>query len=101
MLHKGFCKWGCRFWPHGNKGTHKLHTTTHQVELNVQSLIDLCANTMPHQMKGIRNGRHDVQCLLLDMWKNLWKRSDEIRYNEQMGIYLVVFSAFAYIDYCR
>jgi hypothetical protein len=41
----------CRFLPHGNKGTHKLQISTRQVESNVQSLIDLFADTMPHQMR--------------------------------------------------
>jgi hypothetical protein len=27
---------------------------------NVQSLIDFFADTMPHQMKGIGNGKQDV-----------------------------------------
>jgi len=31
-----------------------------QAESNVQSLIDLSADTMLHQMKGIGNGRQDV-----------------------------------------
>jgi hypothetical protein len=41
----------------GNKGTHKLCISTMQVESNVQSLIDLSMDIMPHQMKWIRNGR--------------------------------------------
>jgi hypothetical protein len=48
MLYKTNPKQGCRFWPHDNKGSHKLRTLTKQVELNVQSLIDLIANTMLH-----------------------------------------------------
>jgi hypothetical protein len=59
------------------------------VELNVQSLIDLCANTMLHLMKGIGNDRQDVWHLLLNMWKNLQEQSDEVRYSEQMGISFV------------
>ncbi len=39
----------------------KLQTPTKQVESNVQSLIDLNVDTMPHQLKGIENGKHDVQ----------------------------------------
>jgi hypothetical protein len=57
MLYKGFSKQGYMFLPHGNKGTHKLHTTMQHETSNVQSLIDLCANIMLHQMKGIGNGR--------------------------------------------
>jgi hypothetical protein len=55
-----------RFWflPNGNKGTHKLRMSTRQVESNVQSMINLSTDMMLHQMKGIRNGRQDVQLLL-------------------------------------
>jgi len=56
MLYKSNSKQGW-FLPHNNKGTHKLRISTRQVELNVQSLIDLFADTMPHQMKGNGNGR--------------------------------------------
>jgi hypothetical protein len=31
-----------------------------QAKSNVQSLIDLFTDIMPHQMKGIRNGKQDV-----------------------------------------
>jgi hypothetical protein len=41
-------------------------------------MIDLIVNTMLHQLKGIEHGRHDVQQLLHDMWKSLWKQNDEI-----------------------
>jgi hypothetical protein len=34
-------------------------------------LIDLFVDTMSHQMKGIGNGRQDVQCILLKTWKSL------------------------------
>jgi hypothetical protein len=34
-------------------------------------LIGLTTNTMLHQMKGIGNGWKDMQCLLLESWKNL------------------------------
>jgi hypothetical protein len=71
MLYKGFCKQGYRFLPNGNKDTRKLHITTQHVESNVQSLIDLCANTMSHQMKGVGNGRHGVRHLLPHMWKRI------------------------------
>jgi hypothetical protein len=47
------CKQSCRFLPHGNKGLHKLWTPMKHVESNVQSLMDLCVDTMLHQMKGI------------------------------------------------
>jgi hypothetical protein len=52
------------------------------VKSNVQSLIDLSTDTMPHQMKGIGNGRSDVQCLLLKTWKSLQEKSDQINYSE-------------------
>ncbi len=35
-------------------------------------------DTMPHQLKRIENGRHDVWWLLLDTWKSFWEQSDEI-----------------------
>jgi hypothetical protein len=60
MLYKINYKQGYRFLPHGNKGLHKLQTPMKSIKSNVQSLINLCGNTMPHQMKGIRNGEHDV-----------------------------------------
>jgi hypothetical protein len=66
MLYKVDCKQGYKFLPHGNKGLHKLQTPMKHIESNVQSLIDLCGNTMPRQMKGIKNGRHDVRRFLLD-----------------------------------
>jgi hypothetical protein len=50
-LYKSDNEQGCQFLPHGNKGTHKLHMSTQQVESNVQSLIDLFADKMPHQMR--------------------------------------------------
>jgi hypothetical protein len=34
--------------------------STNQAESNVQSLIDLMAYIMPHQMKGIGNGQQHV-----------------------------------------
>ncbi len=60
MLYKVDSKRGCRFLPHGNKGSHKLQTPTKQAKSNVQLLINLNANIMPHQLKGIKNGKHDV-----------------------------------------
>jgi hypothetical protein len=50
--------------------------STQQAESNVQSLIDLSIDATPHQMKGIGNGRQDVQCLLLETWKSLQECSD-------------------------
>jgi hypothetical protein len=41
-------------------------------------LIDLSVDTMPHQLKWIENGRHDVWQLLPDTWKNLCEQNDEI-----------------------
>jgi hypothetical protein len=61
MLYKVNPKRECKFLPHGNKGSHKLWTPTKQAKSNVQSLINLSVNTMPHQLKGIENGRQDVQ----------------------------------------
>jgi hypothetical protein len=46
------------------------------VKSNVQSLIDLFADIMPHQMKGIGNGRQDVRHLLLETWKSLQEHND-------------------------
>ncbi len=67
MLYKIDCKQGYRFLLHGDKGLHKLQTPMKHIKSNVQSLIDLCCNTMLHQMKGIKNGRYDVQHFLLDI----------------------------------
>ncbi len=65
------CKQGYRFLPNGNKDTLKLHITMQHVKSNVQSLIDLCVNTMSHQMKGVGNGRHGVRHLLPRTWKSI------------------------------
>jgi hypothetical protein len=61
MLYKVDSKQKCKFLLHKNKGLHKLWIRTEQVESNVQLLIDLSVDIMPHQLNGIRNGRHDVQ----------------------------------------
>jgi len=53
MLYKSDNKRACHFLPHGNKGIHKLHMSTQQANFNVQSLINLFADTMLHQMKGL------------------------------------------------
>jgi hypothetical protein len=50
MLCKIDYKKGYRFLAHGDKGLHKLQTLMKHIESNVQSLIDLCGNTMSHQM---------------------------------------------------
>jgi hypothetical protein len=50
--------------------------STRQAESNVQSLIDLFANIMLHQMKGIGNDKQNAQHLLLETWKSLEERSD-------------------------
>ncbi len=60
MLCKIDYKKGYRFLAHGDKGLHKLQTLMKHIESNVQSLIDLCGNTMSHQMNWIKNGKHDV-----------------------------------------
>jgi hypothetical protein len=39
----------------------------------------VCSHNL-HQMKGIGNGRQDVQPLLVDIWKSLQEWSDEIKY---------------------
>jgi hypothetical protein len=61
MLYKVDSKQGCKFLPHGNKGLHKFKTPTKQEKSNVQLLIDLSVDIMPHQLKGIKSGRQDVQ----------------------------------------
>jgi hypothetical protein len=81
MLYKVDFKRRCRFWLHDNKSSDKLRTPTKQVESNVQSLIDLNVNTMSHQLKGIKNGRKDVQQILPDTWRSLRKWSDEVSDN--------------------
>jgi hypothetical protein len=62
MLYKVNSKQGCRFLLHEKKAciNSKLQPIKH-VESNVQLLIDLSVDTMPHQLKGIKNGKHDVQ----------------------------------------
>jgi hypothetical protein len=50
--------------------------STQQVDFNVQSLINLFADTMLHKMKGIGNDRQDVQHLLLETWKILQEQND-------------------------
>jgi len=40
----------------------------------------LCWHNL-HQMKGIRNGRQDVQHLLVNIWKSFQKQSDEVKHN--------------------
>ncbi len=60
-LYKIDSKRRCKFLLHENKGSYKLQTPTKQAKSNVQLLIDLSVDTMLHQLKGIRNGRHDVQ----------------------------------------
>ncbi len=60
-------KWS-RFIPHGNKVTRKLWTQMRQTHLNVQSLINICADIMEHQMKVLEmaNKMCDVCCLILE-----------------------------------
>ncbi len=64
MLYKSNSKRSCQFLPHGNKGTHKLQISTKHIKSNVQSLLDLFADIMPHQMKSMGNGRQDAWRLL-------------------------------------
>jgi hypothetical protein len=78
MLYKANSKRGCRFLRHNNKGLHKPWTPTKQAKSNVQLLIDLSVDTMPHKLKGIRNGRHDVRQLLPNTWRSLRKQNDEV-----------------------
>jgi hypothetical protein len=70
MLYKVDCKRGCRFLFHNNKSLHKLQIPTKQTESNVQSMIDSCVDIMSHQLKGIENGKHDVQQLVPNMWRS-------------------------------
>jgi hypothetical protein len=35
-------------------------------------------------MKGIGNGRQDVQHLLVDIWNNFQEQNDEIRHNRYL-----------------
>ncbi len=51
------CKQSCKFLPHGNKSLHELRTPMKHVKSIVQSLMDLCVDTMPHEMKGMYNGK--------------------------------------------
>jgi hypothetical protein len=74
MSYKVDYKQGYKFLPHGDKGLHKLQIPMKHIESTFQSLIDLCGNTMPHQMKGIKNGRHDVWRLLLNTYKMFLKK---------------------------
>jgi len=43
-----------------------------------KSLINLFADTTPHQMKRIGNGRQDVQHLLPKTWKILQEHNDQV-----------------------
>jgi hypothetical protein len=61
MLYKIYSKRGCKFLPHDNKGSHKTSNFKQASKSNVQSLIDLSVDIMSHQLKGIKNGRQDLQ----------------------------------------
>ncbi len=64
-------KCGTRQRSHGNDGMKKQRVITKQVESNVPLLIDQCVDVMPHQMKGIGNGKQNVHLLILDTWKSI------------------------------
>ncbi len=66
MSYKQESKKGCRVLPHQNKGSQKYRALTIQAESNIKSLIEQCVDVMPHQMKGIGNGRQDVCFLFPD-----------------------------------
>jgi hypothetical protein len=40
---------------------------------------------MPYQMKGIGNGKQEVQCLLPETWKSLHEHNDHVNYMEQLA----------------
>jgi hypothetical protein len=90
MLYKLDNKQGCWFLPHGNKGTHKLHMITQQVKSNVQSLIDLLTNIMPHKMKWIKNGRQYMWHLLPETWKNMQEHNDQVNCMEWVACFLSI-----------
>jgi hypothetical protein len=46
-----------------------------------------CVDVMPHQMKGIGNGRQDVCFLIPNTWKNIREKNNEVGSN------------FAYLHY--
>jgi hypothetical protein len=54
------------------------------MESNIQSMIDLSADTMPHQLKGIEKGRQDVRWLLFDTWKIFQEQNDEVNDSIQL-----------------
>ncbi len=90
MLYKLDNKRGYRFLPHQNKSTHKLHMSTQQAESNVQSSIDLFVDTMSNQIKGIGNGRQDVQRLLLETWNSLQEHNDQVYYMERPTFFVSI-----------
>jgi hypothetical protein len=57
---------------------------------NVQYLIDLFVDIMPHQMKGIGNGKQEVRCLLPKTWKSLQECSDQVNYMEQSSLFVPI-----------
>jgi hypothetical protein len=50
---------------------------------------------MRHQMKGIKDGRQDV-CLLLDTWKTMWERSDQV--NMEWFIFIVMYENMLHLS---
>ncbi len=81
LSYKQICKCGTRQRSHGNVGMNKQRVVIRQVESNVWSLIDQCIDVMPHQMKGIGNGRQNVHLLIPNIWKNVRKRNNEVGSN--------------------
>jgi len=70
LFYKHDSKCGTRQRLHGNVRMKKQVTTKH-AKNNVQLSINQYIDVMPHQMKGIGNGRQDVYLLILDTWKSI------------------------------
>jgi hypothetical protein len=45
---------------------------------------------MPHQMKGIRNGRKDLQHLLPKTWRSLQEHNDQVNYMERLTFFVSI-----------
>ncbi len=70
---------GCRYLLHGNKGTKNQLCAMRQVVSNVKALTMRCVDVMPHQMKGIGDGWHDVQLVIPETWESVYEWSDEVQ----------------------
>jgi len=74
----------------------ELQPNKHNQMLN---MIDLSVDTMPHQLKGIRNGRQDVRQLLFNMWRSFWEQTDEVNdsvYNWEEHANIMYFFRFSF-----